>query len=169
MKYGPEHGGWKGGSLSSHGYVIIYVKGWPSADKVGRIYEHRYIMERHLGRHLRREEAVHHINHNKTDNRIENLRLFASSREHIQFEFANGERKHCKPSQFRKGRPPFKHRNGCQCFRCAGTGGHKFLSGIPPAPHTNPRCLCFRCTKISPNHKHYRSLLNSYRQRLPHT
>lgn len=49
--------------------------------KVGpaeRVLEHRFVMERHIGRLLRPEETVHHVNGNKADNRLENLELWSS-------------------------------------------------------------------------------------------
>ena len=46
-----------------------------------RMLEHRWVMEQMIGRPLRRDEQVHHRNHDRLDNRPENLEL-VSSREH---------------------------------------------------------------------------------------
>ena len=61
-----------GGLIASDGYVRILVDG-------KREYEHRVVMERNLGRALHDGENVHHINGNRSDNRLENLELWASA------------------------------------------------------------------------------------------
>ena len=60
------------------GYVRIKVDG-------KFVYEHRYIIERWIGRELLPEEVIHHISEIKSDNRISNLFLFSCDREHIKF------------------------------------------------------------------------------------
>ncbi len=52
--------------------------------------EHRLLMEAHLGRPLGRNEAVHHINGNGHDNRIENLRLMSTS-DHMRMHRLRGD------------------------------------------------------------------------------
>jgi hypothetical protein len=48
----------------------------------GYVLEHRLVMAKSMGRPLRAAEVVHHIDHNKTNNDLSNLQLFASHREH---------------------------------------------------------------------------------------
>ena len=60
--------------LNKTGYLTLSIKN-------KRHYVHRLVMEEHLGRKLEPGETVHHINGDKTDNRIENLTII-SRKEH---------------------------------------------------------------------------------------
>lgn len=67
---------WSGGrKMHSGGYVLVYAPDHPRRDRNGFVLEHRLVMERAIGRYLSEDELVHHINGDKTDNRIENLEL----------------------------------------------------------------------------------------------
>jgi hypothetical protein len=74
----------KDGRKTDHGeYVLIYTPDHPNADIKGYVLEHRLVMEKYLDRYLTKDEIVHHKNHNKLDNRIENLQLLLSRSQHI--------------------------------------------------------------------------------------
>lgn len=66
-----------GGWISNQGYNRTKIDGQT-------ITVHRYIMEQHLGRTLEPHEDVHHINGDKLDNRIENLRVMDHA-EHTRY------------------------------------------------------------------------------------
>jgi len=61
-------------------YVVITING-------RQIREHRHVMQVHRGRLLDRNEYVHHINGDPTDNRIENLQVMTNS-EHQKLELS---------------------------------------------------------------------------------
>jgi transposase-like protein len=65
----------KGYKVKDSGYVCILSPSHPRADKVGYVPEHTLVMEKRIGRYLKENEVVHHINGIKGDNRIENLKL----------------------------------------------------------------------------------------------
>ena len=70
------------GWINGDGYKMISIKG-----KTFR--EHRYLMEEYLGRKLKKEEHIHHINSIRTDNRIENLWVM-DIKEHGRLEGKKG-------------------------------------------------------------------------------
>lgn len=67
------------GTINHNGYRVLYKPNHPSSTKNGTILEHRYIISNQLGRPLRDNENVHHINGVRDDNRLENLEIWVIS------------------------------------------------------------------------------------------
>lgn len=61
--------------IHNKGYVLAYAPHHPNAHKDGYVMLHTILMEQTLGRYLYPDEIVHHINHNRSDNRFGNLQL----------------------------------------------------------------------------------------------
>ncbi len=91
---GKDNGNWKGGRIEDSGYVYLRLPQHPQAHRNGYVAEHRIVMEKHIGRFLRKDEVVHHINGVIDDNRIENLKLFKNQNKHIRLHnLQRGKRK----------------------------------------------------------------------------
>lgn len=74
--------------VTSHGYVAVRVPpdhphAWGPSRRMKYAYEHIVVMMARLGRPLRDDETVHHRNHDRTDNRDENLEVL-TRRDHAK-------------------------------------------------------------------------------------
>jgi len=77
-RVGPNHPNWRGGiKHRPDGYI---------RDSKTDKYLHRIVMEKHLGRELRPEENIHHIDGNNQNNDINNLKIMSNS-EHRKLEY----------------------------------------------------------------------------------
>lgn len=79
-----------------NGYLIKFKNGY---NKKGNAKLHRLIMEEHLGRKLTSNEIVHHIDGNKLNNDITNLKVMTRgehSRLHRKQELESGKKLFCR-------------------------------------------------------------------------
>jgi hypothetical protein len=71
---------WNGGfTITTKGYRAIKMPSHPRADSKGYVLEHILIFEKAAGISVPEGCCVHHINGNKSDNRIENLCMMTHS------------------------------------------------------------------------------------------
>lgn len=83
---GAKNLNWKGGSYINEGYIYILKPNHPFAKKNGYVAEHRLVLEKYLGRYLKKTESPHHKNRIRHDNIIGNLMLFKNKSAHVKFE-----------------------------------------------------------------------------------
>lgn len=85
FRHGEEHHAWVGGRrIDENGYSYVWLRPDDQffrmvhkghGDAGGYVLEHRLAMAKYLGRPLREDETVHHIDNNRSNNRIDNLQL----------------------------------------------------------------------------------------------
>ena len=82
---GAANPAWRGGRvIDKDGYILVKADAHPGADRHGYVREHRLAMEEQLGRYLLPTEVVDHIDGQRSNNSHENLRVFATNRDHLQ-------------------------------------------------------------------------------------
>ncbi len=90
---GKNNPNWKGGKIIVDGYRYIYNPSHPNATKDGYVTEHRLNMEKKIGRLLSPKETIHHLNHDRLDNRIDNLHLCSSNGSHfVEFHLSKRDK-----------------------------------------------------------------------------
>lgn len=76
------------GFYQQQGYTMAKAPYHPHANKRGYVPLHRLIVENQLGRYLSpRKEIVHHIDGNRSNNNIQNLKLTTPSEHYIEEHF----------------------------------------------------------------------------------
>lgn len=83
-RLGERNPSWGGGVVvDKHGYRLVRAPDHPHANSNGYVREHRLVMERTLGRRLRRREVVHHLDGDVANNDPSNLAVYESNGAHL--------------------------------------------------------------------------------------
>jgi len=89
-KTGEHAAHWKGGKVRIGRYSYVYQPNHPAAVMGRYVCEHRFEMERKLGRYLEPEEVVHHVDGDAMNNDPNNLSLMANQSTHLKLHHAKG-------------------------------------------------------------------------------
>ena len=106
------------------GYVFVLMPEHPRANHVGYVKRAVLVLEQNLGRELLSSEVPHHINHDKGDDRPENLDALTKS-EH-------GKLHRLEDKRIPPGTPP----NGVKI----GDPNYRFFNGDGQVLHACPDC-----------------------------
>lgn len=87
---------------NSSGYVLVYAPWRPNVTSRRYVYEHVLVVEQAIGRYLIYPEQVHHLDHNRSNNVIENLHLCRDMFEHKMMHRWENARTACGHSDWRK-------------------------------------------------------------------
>lgn len=69
-----------GNTFVNRGYI------WVKVGKQKYVAQQRYIVEKYIGRKLKKNELVHHIDGNKMNNKLRNLYIFTNKAIHFSIE-----------------------------------------------------------------------------------
>ena len=89
---GDKHPQWRGGRhITKDRYIKILKKDHPRADCYGYVLRSHVIVEEKIGRLLKPEEIVHHINRDRTDDRPENLEVLENRSAHLKLHWKTND------------------------------------------------------------------------------
>ena len=159
------------GYINNNGYRVIYVGVHnPYATRRGQVREHRFVMGQKIGRPLKSHEHVHHLNHNKLDNRPENL-VITDMKTHLAHHRRNrnGKWHMIHNSCILCGRSDIKHASKGRCATCFNrlrywaNPNQKHRSPLNTLTHH----FCIDCKQVKSVAMFYRHSRRTHQQRPP--
>lgn len=73
--------------VNTSGYILVLARNHPYKNSGFYVREHRLVVEKIIGRFLLPTEEVHHLDHNRKNNKPHNLMAFKSKSAHLRFEW----------------------------------------------------------------------------------